>query len=187
MPYRKSPIVAVYPGSFDPVTLGHIDIIRRASTLFNELVIGVGTNPDKDPLFTQDERRDLILPHIVDLPNTRAESYDGLTIDFVRHCNGRVLVRGIRDVADLSDELQQANVNLLIGGIETVFMLASDQYVLISSTYIKQVYELGGGNRARIERLVPRNVAEAFSRKLNGRLADRPARRPAKPSRKRRA
>lgn len=159
-------IVAVYPGSFDPVTHGHLDVIRRASRLFNELIIGIGLNPGKETLFTPQERVELLEPHLVRFANVRAEAYDGLTFDFVRQCGARVLIRGIRDTTDLSNELLQANLNLTIGEVDTVFLLTRDQHVLTSSTYIKQIYEMGGGDLTRIERLVPRNVAAALARKL---------------------
>ena len=158
--------IAVYPGSFDPVTHGHLDVIRRASRLFNELVIGIGRNPGKDVLFAPQERLDLLEPHLTEWPHVRAEAYDGLTFDFVRKCGGTVLIRGIRDTTDLSNELLQANLNLTIGQVDTVFLLTSDQHVLTSSTYIKQIYEMGGGDMGRIERLVPHNVAQALAHKL---------------------
>lgn len=173
MPSRTEDILAVYAGSFDPVTLGHLDVIRRASGLFNKLVIGVGLNPDKAELFTQEERLALLQPHLRELPNVRAEAYEGLTTDFVRHCGARVLVRGIRDFTDLSFELFQANVNMAIGDVDTVFLLTSDQHVLTSSTYIKQIFEMGGGDRTRIERLVPPNVARLLETKLGGRREKR--------------
>ncbi len=163
-PNRK--IIAVYQGSFDPVTYGHLDIIRRAARLFNELVVGIGVNPEKEQLFDPQERLELLLPHIRDLPNVRAATYSGLTIDFLRECGGSVLVRGIRDLADLSNEVKLATLNRLIGGVESVFMLANDQHVLTSSTYIKQIYEMGGGDLARIAQLVPPNVARRLAEKL---------------------
>ncbi len=169
MPDGRKPVTAVYPGSFDPVTFGHLDIIQRAARLFSEVVVGIGQNPNKQELFTPQECRELLLPHIADFENVRAEIYGGLTIDFVRQCKGSVLLRGIRDVNDLSHELQQANVNMMIGGIETIFMLTSDQYMLTSSTYIKQIFELGGGSEAPIQRLVPANVVTALYRKLGKR------------------
>ena len=168
LPPRPS-IIAVFQGSFDPVTFGHIEVIRRAAQLFNELVVGIGQNPDKEQLFTPEERLDLLLPHIADLPNVRAATYNGLTIDFVRECKAHVLVRGIRDMADLNHEVQLANLNRLIGGVESVFMLTSDQYVLTSSTYIKQIYQMGGGDISRIEQLVPPNVAQRLAAKLGQR------------------
>lgn len=159
-------IAAVYQGSFDPVTYGHLDVIRRGARIFNELIVGIGQNPEKEQLFTPDERLELLRPNIADLPNVRAATYDGLTIDFVRRCGAHVLLRGIRDMADLSNEVQLANLNRMVGSVETVFMMTSDQHVLTSSTYIKQIYLLGGGDRARIEQLVPPNVAQRLAEKL---------------------
>jgi pantetheine-phosphate adenylyltransferase len=159
-------IIAVFQGSFDPVTFGHLDVIRRAARLFNQLIVGIGQNPDKQQLFTPQERLELLLPHIADLANVRAASYDGLTIDFVRECRAHVLVRGIRDMADLNHEVQIANLNRLVGAVETVFILTSDQYVLTSSTYIRQIYEMGGGDITRVEQLVPPNVAQRLAEKL---------------------
>ena len=104
-------IVAVYPGSFDPVTHGHLDVIRRAAKLFNELIIGIGRNPGKDMMFTPQERLDMLEPLLAEWPHVQAEAYDGLTFDFVQQCNARVIVRGIRDTTDLSNELLQANLN----------------------------------------------------------------------------
>jgi pantetheine-phosphate adenylyltransferase len=159
-------IVAVFQGSFDPVTFGHLDVIRRGAQLFNQLIVGIGVNPSKEQVFSPEERLALLAPHIADLPNVRAATYSGLTIDFLRQCGGHVLLRGIRDMADLSHEVQLANLNRLIGGVESVFMLTSDQHVLTSSTYIKQIYEMGGCDQARIEQLVPANVSQALAVKL---------------------
>lgn len=169
MPESCRNVVAVYPGSFDPVTFGHLDIIRRAARLFTEVVVGIGINPKKEDIFTPEQRVDLIRPHVADWPNVRVESYHGLTIDFVQQVGGSVLLRGIRDVNDLSHELRQANVNMMIGGIETIFMLTSDQYILTSSTYIRQIYEMGGGENAPIRRLVPPNVVQAMKAALESR------------------
>lgn len=164
MPHK--PTIAVYPGSFDPITYGHLDIIVRSAGIFDELIVGIGLNPDKRELFTQQERLELIAPHIRRLTNVRAEAYTGLTIDFVQRCRASIILRGIRDAADLNSELQQANLNRMVGGAETMFLSTSDQYALTSSTYIKQFYIMGGGNLQRIERLVPPNVARALAGKL---------------------
>jgi pantetheine-phosphate adenylyltransferase len=166
MPPSARCTVAVFQGSFDPVTFGHLDVIRRGAQLFNELIVGIGQNPEKEQLFTPQERMELLRPHIADLPNVRAATYAGLTIDFVRQCAAHVLLRGIRDMADLSHEVQLANLNRMIGSVETIFMLTSDQHVLTSSTYIRQIYEMGGCDQARIEQLVPPNVAERLAEKL---------------------
>jgi pantetheine-phosphate adenylyltransferase len=178
MPPNSHRTIAVFQGSFDPVTYGHLDVIRRASRLFNELIVGIGQNPDKQQVFTPAERLELLLPHIRDLSNVRAAPYYGLTIDFVRECRAQVLVRGIRDMSDLNHEVQLANLNRLIGGVETIFMLASDQHALTSSTYIKQIYEMGGGDISRVAQLVPPNVAERLVQKL-GAGARTPRRRKA--------
>lgn len=167
MPGTIDPIIAVYAGSFDPVTHGHLDIIRRSADLFNKLIIGVGRNPQKEPLFSDEQRIAMIEPHLPTDAAVEIASYEGLTIDFARQCNARVLIRGIRNQADLSDELQQANLNRVIGHIETVFLLASANHMVTSSTYIRQIFELGGGDRDAIERLVPANVADALAKKLN--------------------
>ena len=127
-------------------------------------------------MFTHEERLAMLEPHLRDLPNARVETYEGLTMDFVRQRGAHVLVRGIRDVTDLSGELLQANVNLVIGGVETVFLLTSDQHVLTSSTYIKQIYEMGGCDRERVERLVPPTVAKYLEQKLGHRDAQRNSR-----------
>lgn len=161
-------VVAAYPGSFDPVTHGHLDVIRRAASLFDELVVGVGRNPDKREVFTQAERLELLAPHIANYGNVRAVAYDGLTIDFARNCGSRVFIRGIRNQADLAAELQQANVNMALSGIETLFLMTSDQHVLTSSTYVKQIWELGGGDE-RLSRLVPANVVARLAEKLRER------------------
>lgn len=162
-------IVAVFQGSFDPVTFGHLDVIRRAARLFNELIVGIGVNPDKEQLFTPQERLALLEPHVADLPNVRAATYSGLTIDFVQACRAQVLVRGIRDMADLTKEVQLANLNRLVGGVETIFMLTSEQHVLTSSTYIRQIYEMGGGDISRVQQLVPDNVARRLGEALGRR------------------
>jgi pantetheine-phosphate adenylyltransferase len=166
MPANNARIIALYAGSFDPVTHGHLDVIRRASRLFNDLVVGVGTNPEKPPTFTPQERIEMLTPHLKELRNVRVAAYQGLTIDFAHACSAKVLVRGIRDMGDLSSELQIANLNLAIGGVETVFLLTSDQHVLTSSTYVKQIYEMGGADAARLQRLVPENVTRKLAEKL---------------------
>lgn len=169
MPRNNQHVIAVYPGSFDPVTHGHLDVIRRAAAIFNELVVGVGTNPNKDELFPQAERVDLLAEHVAQFKNVRIEAYGGLTIHFAKACGASVLVRGIRDISDFSDEIQQASLNRAIGDVETVFLLTSEQHIITSSTYVKQIYELGGGEAALVERLVPPNVAVRLSERLTPR------------------
>jgi pantetheine-phosphate adenylyltransferase len=135
---------AVFPGQFDPITNGHLDIIRRGVTLFDELIVAVGTNPEKRELLTLDERVDIIRQLLKDVPGARVQQYTGLTVDFVRHVKATAILRGIRDASDLRYEFQLALANRAVGGIETVFIMTGDQYALTSSSLIRQVVALGG-------------------------------------------
>lgn len=145
---------------FDPVTNGHLDIIFRGARLFNRLIIAVGRNPAKTEVFTAQERVDMMRELVSEIPNVEVEGYDGLTMEFARQVGAHVLLRGIRDNVDLRDELVQANTNLIVGDVETVFLMTSDQHALVSSTLIKQIVEIGGYDPERLERLVPKMVAD---------------------------
>ena len=160
--------VAIFPGSFDPSTNGHLDIIERASQLFGSLIVAVGRNPEKAELFSSDERVEMIDGLIGGFTNVTVESYEGLTIDFALKVNAGVIVRGIRDGVDLRDELSAANTNLIVGQIETVFLLAAERYALTSSTFIKQIVQMGGGDTDRLSSLVPKTVLERLRRKYRG-------------------
>jgi pantetheine-phosphate adenylyltransferase len=162
--------VAVFPGSFDPVTCGHLDIIDRGRRLFPKLVVGVGINPEKPSLFTPEERVAMIRVLIAEMPNVSVSSYGGLTADFVKSVGSKVILRGVRDFVDLRNELQQANTNLIVGDIETVFLLTSTEHALTSSTLIKQVVEMGGGDPSRLQRIVPPLVVEKLREKLHKRF-----------------
>jgi pantetheine-phosphate adenylyltransferase len=170
--------IGVFPGQFDPVTNGHLDVIRRGVRLFDELVVGVGNNPEKRELLTLDERVRLLRPLVSDIPRVTVEKYRGLTVDFVRHCKATAILRGIRDVSDLRYEFQLAMANRAVGGIETVFIMAGDQYALTSSSLIRQVVALGG-NVEELAAIVPRPVVEKLrekQKKLVGQIqADAPA------------
>jgi pantetheine-phosphate adenylyltransferase len=136
--------IGVFPGQFDPITLGHLDVIRRAVKLFDTLYVAVGINPDKREFFTQAERVSLIRELLGDEPDVRVESYSGLTVDFVRRVGATALLRGIRDVSDLRYEFQLAMANRAVGAVETVFIMTGDQYALTSSSLIRQIVSLGG-------------------------------------------
>src|SRR5580700_11598855 len=138
---------AVFPGQFDPITNGHLDVIQRAQKLFDELVVGVGINPEKRDLFTIGERVEMIRKLLADMPGVRVEKYEGLTVDFVREMKATAILRGIRDVSDLRYEFQLALANRAVGGVETVFIMTGDQYALTSSSLIRQVISLGGDIR----------------------------------------
>ena len=157
-PSTRNRNLAVFPGTFDPLTHGHLDIIRRAARIFNRLIVAVGQNPEKTQWFSAEERLEMIRELTGDLPNVTVESFDGLTMDYVRRAGAGVILRGIRDSDDLRVELQAANTNLLVGGVETVFLMTSDQHALTSSTFIKQIVELGGCSHEKLSRLIPEAV-----------------------------
>jgi pantetheine-phosphate adenylyltransferase len=165
MPDQQT-IAAVFPGAFDPITHGHLDIIRRGCRLFDRLIVAVGHNPEKIELFPAAERVEMLRECCHDLPNVEVTSYDGLTAEYVRHVGARVILRGIRDNVDLRAELRQANTNLLVGDVETVLLMTSDQHALTSSTLIKQIIEIGGYDKARLARLLPDNVLKRLEARL---------------------
>jgi pantetheine-phosphate adenylyltransferase len=156
----------VFPGTFDPITNGHIDLIRRGLKFVDELIVAVGHNPEKKVLFTPAERIEMINELISDFKNVRVKAYEGLTAEFVQEVGANIILRGIRDNVDLHFELQQANINMAIGGVETIFLLTRDQYALTSSTYIKQIVELGMDDVQRLSRLVPPSVAQRLHDKF---------------------
>lgn len=156
----------VFPGTFDPITNGHIDLIQRGLKFVDELIVAVGHNPEKKELFTPQERIEMIQELISDLKNVRVETYEGLTAEYVQEVQADIILRGIRDNVDLHYELQQANINMAIGGIETIFLMTNDRYALTSSTYIKQIVALGMDDVDRLSRLVPPNVAQRLHDKF---------------------
>ena len=151
--------VAVYTGVFDPVHLGHLDIIRRGSRLVDRLVVGVGENPEKTPLFNQDERVALIRTVTNNLPNVEVLPITGLTVHFVRSLGARLMLRGIRTTSDMEYEFDMSLSNLALDpGIETVFLMANTQYSHISGTLLRQIASLGGD----LSQFVPPEVKQAL-------------------------
>ena len=137
--------IAVYPGSFDPVTLGHLDILDRASVMFDHVIVGVLANPGKEPLFTAQERVDLLREAIGERPCVEVTSFDGLTVDFARSMGAIAIVRGLRVVSDFESEFQMALMNRRLNAdVNTVFLMTSFSNVFISSSIIKEVCRLGG-------------------------------------------
>jgi len=161
--------IAVIPGTFDPVTVGHVDIIRRAARLFPRVIVGVGHNPEKSEMFTTGERVEMIQELVRGIEHVCVKSYAGLTMEFARDHGATVIVRGIRDSVDLRAELQFANANYIVGAIETVFLMTSEQTALTSSSLIKQIVELGGTGTERLAQLVPPSVLERLRTKLQRR------------------
>lgn len=159
---------ALFPGAFDPVTHGHLDIIQRAAGLYDRLVVAVGHNPLKTEVFTVDERKAMLVKHTRKLRNVEVMAYSGLTVEFARKLGARVILRGLRDNVDLHAELEIAMTNRIIGDIETVFLLTSGQHILTSSTLIKQVVEIGQYDPAHLSRLVPLDVAKKLETRLRG-------------------
>lgn len=148
---------AIYPGSFDPVTNGHLDIIQRASSFVDELVVAVLVNPDKNPLFTLEERVDILKRTTAEIPNVRIENFSGLLVNFARKFDARIVIKGLRALSDFDVEFQMALMNRkLAKEIETVFLMTSDCYAFLSSSLVKGVYRLGG----RAKGLIPPYVEE---------------------------
>ena len=160
--------LAVFPGTFDPVTNGHLDIIERASKLYDRLIVAVGENPLKKSVFTPDERKQMMIDHTRTWSSIEVQTFAGLTVEYARAVGARVIVRGIRDNVDLHAELEIATTNLIIGGIETVFLMTSGQHMLTSSTLIKQIVEIGRYDHDHLAKLVPLDVAKKLEQRLRG-------------------
>ena len=158
----SAPRIAVYPGSFDPLTNGHVDIIRRGSRLFDRIVVAVLVNPGKAPLFTPGERVELAREVFADDPNVEVETFDGLLVEYARRRRASVIVRGLRAVSDFEYEMQMALMNRhLSPDLETEFMKPSEAYTYLSSRLVKEVFALGGP----IEGFVPAAVGRRLARK----------------------
>ncbi|MDA1040141.1 MAG: pantetheine-phosphate adenylyltransferase [Planctomycetota bacterium] len=156
---------AVYTGSFDPVTLGHLDVIERASRIFERLVVGVGINPDKHSMFTLEERVDLVRAAVHRLPNVVVDCFAGLSVAFVRKQGASVLLRGVRSLTDIEAEFTMTLANRKLDPtVETVFLMADAQYSHISSSLLKQITPLA--DDAALLRFVPPPVVQALRRKL---------------------
>ena len=157
--------LAVYPGSFDPLTNGHVDIITRGARLFDRIVVAILVNAEKNPLFTMDERVDIARAVFKAHPNVEVDTFEGLLVDYMERRKAQVVVRGLRAISDFEFEFQMALMNRrLKPQIETVFMMPAEQYTYISSRLIKEVFSLGG----RVEGLVP-ELVEARLRDKKGR------------------
>jgi len=165
---ERTPNLAVFPGTFDPLTYGHLDIIERASKLYETLIVAVGDNPLKKAVFTPAERRQMMIEHTPHVPNIDVRTFTGLTVEFARTVGARAILRGIRDNVDLHAELEIATTNLIIGGIETVFLMSSGQHMLTSSTLIKQIVEIGRYDPDHLAKLVPLDVAKKLEQRLRG-------------------
>jgi pantetheine-phosphate adenylyltransferase len=164
-------IRAVYPGSFDPMTNGHLDLIDRSATLFDELVVAVLVNPGKSPLFTLEQRVELVRHCVRHRPNVRVGHFSGLLVDYAARIDARIIVRGLRAVSDFEYEFQMALMNRRMAPtIETVFLMPAARYSFLSSSLVKEVRQLGGD----ITGLVPPIIDSAMQAQLEGRPWDIP-------------
>jgi len=159
---KKNFVRAIFPGSFDPITNGHLDVIGRGVKLFDELIIAVGRSPIKEPLFTPQERVEMIAELIKDMPRVSVESFEGLTVKYAKERKADVILRGLRSLTDVQYEFQLAMTNRSVAGIETVFIMTSEQYGFTSSTLTREVASLGGD----VSRLVPKIVYARIQQKL---------------------
>jgi pantetheine-phosphate adenylyltransferase len=150
---------AVYTGVFDPIHLGHLDVVRRGSRVFDSLVVGVGTNPEKSPLFTPEERAALVRRVVAPFPNVEVHTFSGLAVQFVREVGARIMLRGLRTTSDMEHEFSMSLTNLALDpDIETVFLMAKETYSHISGTLLRQIASLGGD----LEKFVPPEVKAAL-------------------------
>lgn len=157
-------IVAIYPGTFDPITFGHIDIINRASNIFQKIIVVVAENPDKRPLFSIEERIDMVEESLKEAKNIQVISHCGLLVNCLKQYNASVIIRGLRAMSDFEYEFQMAFTNrTLLSKAETVFLMPSAEYTYLSSTMVKQIAQLKGD----ISSFVPENVREKLLEKFS--------------------
>lgn len=159
---KKQFVRAIFPGSFDPITNGHLDVVKRGIQLFDELIIAVGRSPIKNSLFTPQQRVEMIAELIKDIPRVSVESFEGLTVEFAKAKKADVILRGLRSLTDVEYEFQLALTNRALAGIETIFVMASEKYGFTTSTMIRQVAGLGGD----VSMLVPPLVYEKLQKRL---------------------
>jgi pantetheine-phosphate adenylyltransferase len=158
-----SELIAIYPGSFDPITNGHLDLIGRAASLFSKVVVAVAEDSVKEPLFSLEERKRLVTQSVKAHPNVEVDSFSGLLVDYARKRKARVLLRGLRAVSDFEYELQMALMNRnLNDSVETLFMTPKDSYTYLSSSLIKEIARLGG----HVAPFVPAEVDQAVRKKF---------------------
>lgn len=164
MPRNATSVVAIYPGSFDPITNGHLDLIQRGSRLFDRLIVSILRNETKSPLFSAEERMEMLREVVGGVSNVEVDSFNGLVVDYAEKRGAQVLLRGIRAISDYEYELQTALMNRrLRPELETVFLLSNEAHSFISSRLVKEVFGLGGN----ITGLVPRTVEKRLQRRLS--------------------
>ena len=159
---EHKPITAIFPGSFDPITNGHLDVNNRGLKLFDRVIVAVGQNPLKDELFTAEQRVAMIRKLVRDMPRVTVESYDCLTVEFARRKKADVMLRGLRNLTDVQYEFQLAMTNRAVAGIETVFIMTSEEFGFVNSTIVREVALLGGD----VSKLIPVSVYEEVKKRI---------------------
>lgn len=150
-------MIAIYPGSFDPITLGHLDLIERSTSLFDKVIVAVLSNPSKQPLFSSEKRVEQISQCTKHIKNVEVDSFTGLTVEYAKIRQAKVLLRGLRVLSDFEQELQMAHTNhTLCDKVETIFLATATQYSFLSSSMVKEIAKFGGN----IDHLVPKTVAK---------------------------
>jgi pantetheine-phosphate adenylyltransferase len=162
---QPSPQIVVYPGTFDPITLGHLDVMQRASRLFGRLIVGVGVNVEKQTMFTAEERRKLIHDATVHLENVEIRTFSGLAVAFVKQCGAQIMIRGVRPITDIAAELTMMMANRrLAPDVETLFMIADGDLAHVSSSLIKQIASVADDEE--LAKFLPHNVVHALRVRL---------------------
>ncbi|MDP3766240.1 MAG: pantetheine-phosphate adenylyltransferase [Nanoarchaeota archaeon] len=157
---------AIYPGSFDPATNGHIDVIERALKLFGNVIVAIGDNPGKKPLFSTKERIEMLKESTSHLKNIEIDSFSGLLIDYAKSKNSKIIIRGLRAVSDFEFEFQRALMNRVVNGdIETVFIMTKEDYVYLNSSIVKEMAMFGGKVNGLVPKIVEEKLREKFSKK----------------------
>lgn len=158
--------LAVYPGSFDPVTNGHIDVIERALKIFDKVIVAVGDNPGKKPLFSSKERVEMLQESTNHLKNIEIDNFSGLLLDYAKSKNSKLIIRGLRAVSDFEFEFQRALLNRVVdSGIETVFIMTKEDYVYLNSSIIKEIAMFNGKVSGLVPKIVEEKLREKFSKK----------------------
>ncbi len=160
----RPPRLGLFPGTFDPITNGHLDIIRRGRGLFDQLVVAVGDNPEKHSLLNADERAAIIREVVADMDNVRVEIFTGLTVDLARRLGATAILRGLRNTTDLHFEFQVALTNRVVAGIETVFVITASEWAFTSSSLIRQIARMGGD----VSAMVPPQVLPHLQSRCDG-------------------
>ena len=159
---EHKPVTAIFPGSFDPITNGHLDVIGRGAKLFDKLIVAVGQSPLKTDFFTPEERVEMIKELLVDMPRVSVESYDCLTVKFAEQIKADVMLRGLRNLTDVQYEFQLAMTNRSVAGIETVFVMTSEEFGFVNSSMVREVAMLGGD----VSKLIPPTVYKKLKTRL---------------------